>query len=463
MITGLTVGAGVTYHISRRAWVAATAAAQAEWHQRAAELLADLAAARGERTTIADEHAKLTAQITAHEAHRHERAAAVDALVSRVGEQLSGTAADNLRAGLKWVASLGKQHVDRLQEAYAQANVHRDQAVEQMIRPVRDGMETLRALTERVEKDRAMVLGTLQEQLRQLADGHQRLTHETSALTRALRTPQVRGRWGEMALERLVEASGMVRHVDWVSQPTLTNDDGTVRPDMLITLPGNGRKLIVDSKVPLDAFLKATDARTEAERTSYLAAHAAQVRTHVDALSKKQYGDKDAEALPIVFLFMPAEALYAEAVAHDDSLVAYALDRQIMLVSPATLMLALRIVAFAWQQDRLSETALEVRDLGAQLYSRIGTLAAHFEKLRRSLSATVAAFNHVSASLEARVLPTSRKLHRVNNLEGQPLAALQPVDDLPRALNAPELTEVVTSLTAEDDDYASQASEDLAA
>ncbi len=463
MIAGLTVGAGVTYFIGRRAWVDATATAQAEWHQRAAELLADVAAARGERTTIADEHAKLSAQIAAHEAHRHERAAAVDALVSRVGEQLSGNAADNLRAGLKWVSSLGKQHVDRLQEAYAQANVHRDHAVEQMIRPVRDGIETLRALTERVEKDRATVLGTLQEQLRQLAAGHQQLTHETSALTRALRTPQVRGRWGEMALERLVEASGMVRHVDWVSQPTLTNDDGTVRPDMLITLPGNGRKLIVDSKVPLDAFLKATDARTEAERTSYLAAHAAQVRTHVDALSKKQYGDKDAEALPIVFLFMPAEALYAEAVAHDDSLVAYALDRQIMLVSPATLMLALRIVAFAWQQDRLSETALEVRDLGAQLYSRIGTLAAHFEKLRRSLSATVAAFNHVSASLEARVLPTSRKLHRVNNLEGQPLAALQPVDDLPRALNAPELTEVVTSPAAEDDGQESHASEELAA
>lgn len=463
MIAGVTVGAAVTYFIGRRAWVHAAATARAEWHQRAAELLADLAAARGERTTIADELAMLTAQLAAHESHRHERAAAVDALVSGVGEQLSNTAADNLRAGLKWVAGLGKQHVDRLQDAFAQANVHRDQAVEQMVRPVRDGMETLRALTERVEKDRATALGTLQEQLRQLAEGHQRLTHETSALTRALRTPQVRGRWGEMALERLVEASGMVRHVDWVSQPTLTNDDGTVRPDMLITLPGNGRKLIVDSKVPLDAFLKATDATSETERASYMAAHAAQVRKHVDGLSKKQYGDRDAEALPIVFLFMPAEALYAEAVAQDDSLVAYALDRQVMLVSPATLMLALRIVAFAWQQDRLSETALQVRDLGAQLYARIGTLADHFEKLRRSLCATVKAFNHVSASLESRVLPTSRKLHRVNSLEGQTLAALQPVDDLPRALNAPELTEGMTLVTAEDDDFASHAADDLAA
>ena len=430
----------MVYVVGQRVWKTAAATAKQEWHERVAALLADLATARGERTTIAEERARLAAQLDERERHGAERVSAVDALIAKVGEQLSATASENMRLGIKWAANVAKSHVDRLQDVYVKENAERDTAVEQMVKPVREGMELLRQLTDRVERDRAKVLGTLQEQLRQLADGHLRLSNETSALTRALRTPQVRGRWGEMALERLVEASGMLRNVDWICQPTLTNDDGSARPDMLISLPGEGRKVVVDSKVPLDAFLKATDAATESERASWMDAHAGQVRKHIDSLSKKKYGDKDADALPIVFLFMPAEALYAEAVARDETLVSYALDRQVMLVSPATLMLALRIVAFAWQQDGLSETAIQVRDLGAQLYSRIGTLAEHFEKLRRSLCATVKAFNHVSATLDSRVLPTSRKLHRVNNLEGPVLAALQPVDELPRTLNAPEFT-----------------------
>ncbi len=463
LVTGVLLGAGITYLVGRHAWTAATTDAKAEWHERVAMLLAELSAARGERTTVADEHSRLIAQLAAHDEHRDDRAIAVDALIARVGEQLSTSAADNMRAGLKWAAGVAKGHVDRLQEHFSQESAERDRAVEKMVRPVRDGLELLRALTDRVERDRATTLGTLQEQLRELAIGHQRLSDETSALTRALRTPQVRGRWGEMALERLVEASGMLRNVDWVAQPTLASDEGASRPDMLITLPGNGRKIVVDSKVPLEAFLKATDARTEVERTTWMDGHAAQVRKHVELLAKKNYGDKDVQACPIVFLFMPAEALYAEAVARDESLVSYALDRHVMLVSPATLMLALRVVAYAWQQDRLSETALEVRDLGAQLYTRIGTLAEHFDKLRRSLSATVKAFNEASASLESRVLPTSRKLHRVNGLEGTPLPALQPVDGVLHALSAAEFTEQSTPTLSGEDAVALPAPVGLAA
>ena len=462
-VAGLITGTVVTHVVGHRIWTAATAVAKSEWHERVAQLLAELAAARGERTTVADERARLAAQLEIHEGQGSDRASAVDALVAQVGEQLSNTSTENMRIGLKWAAGVARAHLDRLQDAFSKENADRDRAVEQMVRPVRDGLELLRALTDRVERDRANALGTLQEQLRHLAAGHQRLSDETSALTRALRTPQVRGRWGEMALERLVEASGMLRNVDWVAQPTLTNEDGSARPDMIITLPGNGRKVVVDSKVPLESFLKATDASTEAERARWMDAHAAQVRKHVDSLAKKQYGEKSVDACPVVFLFMPAESLYAEAVARDAALVSYALDRQIMLVSPATLMLALRIVAFAWQQDRLSETVLEVRDLGAQLYARIGTLVEHFEKLRRSIRATVNAFNNVSGALESRVMPTSRTLHRVNNLEGEVLAPLQLVDDIPRALGAPEFTLLLAPTTTEESALASQAPVDLVA
>ncbi len=364
----------------------------------------------------------------------------------RVGEEMATSAADHMRKGLQWAAGVAKSQVERLQSAFAQENASRETAMHAMVSPLRDGIEMLRSLSTRIERERATTLGTLQEQLRQLADGHQRLSDETSALTRALRTPQVRGRWGEMQLERLIEAAGMLKNVDFVMQPTLASEDGVSRPDLIIHCPG-GRSIICDAKVPLMAFLSGVDAETESERAMWMDKHAGQVRAHVDALSKRRYADLVPTALDIVFLFLPAESLYAEAIARDGSLVSYALDRKIMIVSPATLMLALRIVGFAWQQDALSETAVQVRDLGSQLYTRIGKLAAHFEKVRRSLLATASAFNEASASLESRVLPTARKLHRLYNAEGNTLAQLEPLDIAPRAFSAVEFVAATDDAT----------------
>ena len=450
--------------VGHKAWSRAFETAKAECHTRAATTLAELAIARGECTSIIAERERLAAQLDAHSAHATERNAAVAALISGSREELLNATSENLRRGLTWAAGVAKSHVERLQDVFARDNAQRDVALEQMVRPVRDGLETLRALTTRVERDRANALGTLQEQLRQLAAGHDRLSEETSSLTRALRTPNVRGQWGEMQLQRLVESAGMLRHVDFVTQPTLTDDDGSSRPDMVITLPGsNSRKIVVDSKAPLDAYLKATDARTESERASWMDAHAAQVRRHVEQLSKKQYGDRHPDANPITFLFLPAESLYAEAVARDGALVQYALERHVMLVSPATLLLALRIVAYAWQQDTLSNTAVHVRELGAQLYARIGTVATHLEKLRRSLSATVSAFNGVSASIESRVLPTSRKLHRLFQREGDVLSALEPIDASAHVLSAGELVDATSEVEAPLDDVAPRATTERAA
>ena len=423
--------------MGRKSWDAASATTQAAWHARLTDLTSQLTTARGERNVLADARAQCSAQLDAHVDHAHDRQAAVEALVTKVGEDMALSAADHMRKGLQWAAGVAKTQVERLQHAFAQENANRDAAVHAMVSPLRDGIELLRDLSTRIERDRAVTLGTLQEQLRQLADGHQRLSDETSALTRALRTPQVRGRWGEMQLERLIEAAGMLKNVDFVLQPTLTSEDGVSRPDLIIHCPG-GRSIICDAKVPLAAFLSGVDADTESERTMWMGKHAAQVRAHVDALSKRRYNELVPTALDIVFLFVPAESLYAEAVARDGSLVSYALDRRVMIVSPATLMLALRIVGFAWQQDALSETAVQVRELGSQLYTRIGKLAAHFEKVRRSLLTTVTAFNEASASLESRVLPTARKLHRLYNAEAAALASLEPLDVAPRALSAQE-------------------------
>ena len=301
-----------------------------------------------------------------------------------------------------------------------------------------------------LEKERTGSHAALHEHLRLMGESQKDLAGETESLVRALRAPQVRGQWGEMQLRRVVELAGMLEHCDFVEQASLSTEEGRLRPDLIVRLPGH-KAVIVDSKAPLQAYLDAAEETDEARRGAFLDQHARQVRSHVEQLAAKDYANELAEAPDFVVLFLPGEAFFSEACRRDPGLIEYAVNKGVIPASPTTLITILKAVAYGWRQERIGENAERIRDLGIELYDRLRTTAAHLDGLRRSLAKSVESFNSAVGSLESRVLPTARKLRELGASSGDEMTVLEPVVTVPRAL-------VATELSAEPDGDAGQSS-----
>jgi DNA recombination protein RmuC len=303
---------------------------------------------------------------------------------------------------------------------------------------IRDGLEKMGTQLAALERERAASHAALHEHLRLMGQGQKELADETETLVRALRTPQVRGQWGEMQLRRVVELAGMLEHCDFIEQATVSTVDGRLRPDLVVHLPGR-KAVVVDSKAPLQAYLDAAEATDEATRAAFLDQHARQVRVHIDQLSAKDYANELTEAPDFVVMFLPGEAFFSEACRRDPGLIEYAVNKGVIPSSPTTLITILKAVAYGWTQERIGENAERIRDLGIELYDRLRTTAGHLDALRRSLAKTVESYNAAVGSLESRVLPTARKLNDLGAASGAEITALEPVDATPRAPVAPEL------------------------
>lgn len=300
--------------------------------------------------------------------------------------------------------------------------------------PIHDALARMDAQLNRLERDRLHARGALDEQLRALATGQERLRGETGALVAALRQPQARGRWGELQLRRVVELAGMTAHCDFVEQPTVAGDDGPLRPDLVVRLPG-GKQVIVDAKAPLHAFLEAYEARDETARTAALAAHARLLREHVRALSAKAYWDQFEAAPDFVFLFLPGEHFYGAALEADPSLLEEGARQSVLVATPTTLIALLRAVAYGWQQERVAEDARAVAQAGRELHRRLETFAEHLQRVGARLRGAVGAYNDAVGSFEHRVLPAARRLaeHGVVSAERE-LPAFDRVDLAAREL-----------------------------
>ena len=279
----------------------------------------------------------------------------------------------------------------------------------------------------------------LRQQVEDVRHSTDVLRRETTALSTALRKPQVRGRWGELHLRRVVEVAGLVERCDFDEQ--VSSDDGRVRPDLVVHLAG-GKQVVVDAKVPLDAFLDATHAESDEERDAHLARHARQLRQHADALAAKAYW----RALPVtpefVVLFVPGDSFLAAALEAEPGLLEHAAAKQVVLATPTTLIALLRTVAYAWTQQTVADKAREIHDLGRDLHERLSTMSGHLDRLGRSLTAAVSAYNRTVGSLENRVLVSARRFTELG-VGGQPVAAPAPVVDAARPLTAAELLEAV--------------------
>jgi DNA recombination protein RmuC len=302
---------------------------------------------------------------------------------------------------------------------------------------VRDGLDRLQDQLQDLHAQRHEWQGELRQQV-------DTLRRETSSLSTALRRPQVRGRWGELHLRRTVEIAGLVDRCDFDEQVTLRGpEDQTLRPDLVVHLAG-GRDLVVDSKVPLDAFLDATECDDEDERAAHLARHARQLTSHVDALAGKSYWRSLPGTPELVVLFVPGEAFLAAALESRPGLIEHAAAKRVVLATPTTLIALLRTVAHGWSQQALADKAQEVHRLGRELHERLGVLGSHLDRVGRSLGSAVAAYNQAVGSLETRVLVSARRFTALE-VTDQDLEAPRPVDAVPRPPTADELVQDVRS------------------
>ncbi|MGZ4617413.1 MAG: DNA recombination protein RmuC [Frankiaceae bacterium] len=326
--------------------------------------------------------------------------------------------------------------------------------VEALVGPVREALSAVQTQLTEVERQRVAAYAGLLSEVAQMRTTGDQLRAETSVLVSALRAPNVRGRWGEMQLRRVVEAAGMVQHCHFTEQDTLRTTDGTLRPDLLVHLTG-GRVIAVDSKTPLGPFLEAVHARDDAGRKERRKAHARQLRHHVDQLSGKAYWAQFDSSPDFVVMFVPADPILDAALEEDPALLEYAFARNIVPTTPSTLVALLRTVAHTWRQETLAGNAREIVRLGRDLHERLGSLASHVERLGRSLTGCVRSYNEAVGSLESRVLVTARRFTELGAATDPPVT-VQKISAAVRAVGAPELArmggEVVRlSLLDEDD------------
>jgi DNA recombination protein RmuC len=281
----------------------------------------------------------------------------------------------------------------------------------------------------------------LKQQVEDVRHSTDTLRRETATLSTALRRPQVRGRWGELHLRRVVELAGLVDRCDFSEQVSSTDVDGTRRPDLVVHLAGD-KHVVVDAKVPLDAFLDATGADSDEQRARHLARHARQLRAHVDALSGKAYWRTVRATPEFVVLFVPGESFLSAALEAEPTLLEYAADRKVVLATPSTLIALLRTVAYAWTQETLSERTREIHDLGRELYERLTTMSGHLDRLGRSLNGAVSSYNRAVGSLENRVLVSARRFNDLG-VSPHPVESPAPLVDVARPLTAAELLDEV--------------------
>jgi DNA recombination protein RmuC len=316
----------------------------------------------------------------------------------------------------------------------------RQLAIETMVTPLRATLDKVQEQLQLVERSRAGSQATLMEQIGTMRATSEQLRTETAQLVTALRAPQVRGRWGEMQLERAVEAAGMTQQIDYVTQVSSTTDEGTLRPDMVVKLVG-GKNVVVDSKVAFAGYLEAMEAKDEATRAARLKAHARHLRDHIDSLAAKAYWERFAPSPEFVVCFVPADAFLDAALREDPSLLEHAFARDIVVATPSTLVALLRTVAYTWRQDALAENAAEVHQLGRELYQRLSTMGGHIDKLGSALGSAVGSYNRTVASLESRVLVTARKMTELKVVgPGETIEPPRQITDFARSTQAPELT-----------------------
>jgi DNA recombination protein RmuC len=412
--------------------LAARTARIAELEARLGEELGQLSRQQAELTQAHRETARLEAQLAEERKTSAEKLALLNDAQKNLSDAFKALSGEALKSNNESFLNLARVTLEKFQQG-AQSDLEKRQgAIDQMVKPVRETLEKFETKIGEIEKSRLTAYSGLTEQVAFLRDAQVNLRQETANLVRALGSPRVRGRWGELQLRRVVEIAGMLEHCDFVEQVHVATEDGALRPDVIVRMPG-GKSLVIDAKTPMDAYLQALEAPTEPERRTKLGEHARNVRDHMKLLGAKSYWKQFQPAPEFVVLFVPGESFFSAALEYEPELIDRQIDENhVIPASPTTLIALLRAAAYGWRQKALEENAQKISDLGRELFERIVTMNEHFGRIGTSLKSAVENYNKSLASLEGRVIVSARRLKDLKVSTTKELESPLPVDVVPR-------------------------------
>jgi DNA recombination protein RmuC len=388
---------------------------------------------RARQKRSAEDIAALETRIKNQDSLQQEREIAFEAANAQLTRAFSELANQSLKSNSENFLRLAEQNLGAQQEKAKHDLGEREKAVENMVKPIQKTLEAAQKQISELEKARSEAYGSIRSQLGAMQDSQNSLRQETQNLVNALRRPEVRGRWGEITLRRLVELAGMVEHCDFQEQVHSVGDGQIIRPDMIVRMPDK-RELVVDVKTPLDAYLEAVEAENDTQRKLGLERHAKNVRAHIRMLASKTYWDQFDESPEFVILFIPGDQFLSAALNEEPDLIEYALSKQIILATPTSLVALLKAVAYGWRQLALADNAKEIRVLAEDLYGRLATFVGHMNRVGRQLASSVDHYNKAVGSLERNVLPGARKFVELGVHEKKAIEKLESLDPVPRTM-----------------------------
>ena len=396
--------------------------------------------ARGEITDRTETNAALSAQIAGLEATianerkvNEEKLALVNHAREEFRQVFQALSAEALKSNNQAFLQLARTSLEKFQVQAEDDLEQRQKAVETLVAPIAESLKNVDTQIQKIEEARNQAYGNLTAQVQSLINTQERLQAETGNLVKALRTPNVRGRWGEIQLKRVVEIAGMLPYCDFVSQETVTTDTGRLRPDLIIKLPGS-KNIVVDAKTPLLGYLDAVESSDDQIRRQKLTEHAAQVRAHMNQLSSKAYWSQFDASPEFVVMFLPGETFFSAALEQDSALIEHGVAQRVIPSSPTTLIALLKAVAYGWNQEKLARSAREISDLGKELHDRLRHLGAHFEAVGKGLDRAVEAYNKAVGSLETRVMVSARKFAELGASVSGDIGELSPIETTTRNL-----------------------------
>ena len=401
------------------------------------KLQASCDAAVADHNRTRDDNSQLNAELAAE----RRAAQAREESFRQSAEELSGRFAElsqkALNANNQSFLELANATLQKFQQTAKGDLEQRHQAIDQLVKPLKESLEKVDGKIGEMEKARAGAYAELREQVKALATSQTQLQAETGNLVKALRTPHVRGRWGEIQLRRVVELAGMLQYCDFTEQETVATEDSRIRPDLIVRLPGN-RTIVVDAKVPFEAFYESITTTDDDVRRERLKDHARIVRTHINSLSKKSYWETVQPTPEFVLLFLQGENFYSAALEHDPKLIEDGVNQGVIIATPTTLIALLKAVSYGWRQEQMAANAQEVSRLGKDLYDRLRKFTEHFGDIGKGLDRALDSYNKGVGSLEARVLVTARKFKERGAIAGEEIETMEPIDKSARALSLDE-------------------------